>query len=115
MANPNLLGNASITQDVLVEAQLASGDNDFTVPAGKSWQVRSFTVTNVTGSSVTLNASVIKSGGTARKVAHNLPVVAGETITLERLVAVLPEAAVLRLNSGAATSLDVVITGVVSV
>lgn len=116
MANPNLLASTSLTHDILVESQLASGNNDFTVPTGKSWTLKSITVCNVSGSSVTLNVSVIKSGGTARKVLHNSSIVAGDTVVIDQgMLAVFPEAAVLRFNSSAATALDVVITGVVVV
>jgi hypothetical protein len=115
LANPNLLSNTSSTLDVIVQAQLASGDNNFTVPTGASWTLRSLSVCNISGSPVTLNASVIKSGGTARKFLHNQVVAAGETLVVgSDVVAVLPEAAVLRLNSSAATSLDVLATGLVS-
>jgi hypothetical protein len=115
VANPNLLSSTSITQDILVEAQLASGDNDFTVPSGKAWTVKSWVVCNVSAFAVTLNVFTIKSGATARKTIHNLSVPAGDTAVIEPgMVAVLPEGAVLRLNSSAATALDVTITGVVA-
>lgn len=115
MANPNLLSNTSVTQNIVADAQLASGNNDFTVPTGQSWTIKSFTVCNVSGASVTLNAWVIRTGSTARKILQGVPVAAGDTIVVDPdLVAVLPEAAVLRLNSSAATALDVVVTGVVT-
>lgn len=114
MANPNLLSNTTVTQDLLVEAQLASGNNDYAVPASTSWSPRSITVCNVSGASVTLNVSVIKSAGTARKVLHNLVIAAGDTLVVgPDTIAYLPEAATLRLNSSAATSLDVLVTGLV--
>jgi hypothetical protein len=113
VANPNLLSNTTITQDVLIEAQLVSGNNDFAVPTGQSWRLQSLTVCNVSGSTVTLNVFVIKSGGTARKVVSAQSVAANETVAIGRdIVSVLPEAATLRLNSSAATALDVVATGV---
>lgn len=115
MANPNLLSSTSITQDVLVESQLASGNNDFTVPSGKAWTVKSFVACNVSGSAVTLNVSAIKSGGTARKMLHNTSLAAGDSLVIDPgLLSMLPEAATLRINSSAATSIDVVVTGVVS-
>ena len=115
MANPNLLSNTTSTLDVLVESQLSSGNNDFTVPSGTAWAIRSLSVCNVSGSAVTLNISVIKSGGTARKVVHNTSVAAGDTLVVGRdLVASLPEAAVLRLNAGTGSALDVLVTGVVT-
>ncbi len=115
MANPNALSATSITVDTLVDAQLASGDNNFAVPTGKAWTVKSITLCNVSGASVTLNLSVIRSGGTARKVAHNEALDPGNTLVLDSaFLAYLPEAATLRINSSAATAVDVVITGVVT-
>lgn len=115
MANPNLLSNTTGSLNILVDAQLASGNNDYVVPTGTSWALRSLTVCNVTASAVTLNASVIKTGGTARKVLHNQVIAAGDTLVIGGdVIAVLPEAATLRLNSSAGTSLDVVATGVTS-
>jgi hypothetical protein len=115
VANPNLLSNTAATSDILVESQLASGDNNFAVPSGTMWRIRSFSVCNVSVSSVTLNVSVIKSGGTARKILHNQAIASGDTVTFGAdVIAVLPELATLRLNSSAATSLDVMVTGMVS-
>jgi hypothetical protein len=115
LANPNLLSNTTSTLAVLIEAQLASGNNDFTVPTGAAWTLRSLTVCNVSGSPVTLNVSVIKSGGTARKVLHNQVVAAGDTLVPGGdMLAMLPEAAVLRLNASAGTALDVLATGLVT-
>lgn len=115
MANPNLLSSSSITQEILVDSQLASGNNDFTVPTGRSWTIKSFVVCNVAGSTVTLNAWVIRSGSTARKILQAVSIVAGDSVVFDPdMVGVLPEAAVLRLNSSAAAALDVTITGVVA-
>jgi hypothetical protein len=115
VANPNLLSNSTSTLDVLVEAQLASGNTDYTVPSGTAWAIRSLSVCNVSGGAVTLNISVIKSGGTARKVLHNTSISAGDTLVVGRdLVASLPEGAVLRLNAGTGAALDALVTGVVT-
>lgn len=115
MANPDILDNGSVTQDILVDAQLASGDNDYIVPPGRAWTIRSVTLCNTSGNTVTLNLSVIRSGGTARKIVHNETIAGGDTLALDTLVlAMLPEGATLRVNSTAATAVDVLITGVVA-
>lgn len=115
MANPNLLANTTSTLDILVESQLASGNNDYSVPSGSAWAIRSLSVCNTSVSAVTLNISVIKSGGSARKVVHNTSVAAGDTLVVGRdLVASLPEGATLRLNASAGTALDALVTGVVT-
>jgi hypothetical protein len=115
VANPNLLSSLTLTQEILVESQLASGNNDFTVPTGRAWTIKSFVACNVSGTTVTLNAWVIKTGGTARKIMHNLAVNSGDTAVIDPdILAMLPESATLRLNSSAATALDVTITGAVS-
>lgn len=115
MANPNVIATAAVTQDIFVAAQLASGNNDYVVPTGKAWTIKSITLCNTSGADVTLNLSVIKSGGTARKIAHNEVLAAGDTLVLDStFLAMLPEAATLRINSTAATAVDVVITGVVA-
>lgn len=115
MANPNLLSNPTSTLDVLVEAQLASGANDYTVPSSTAWTIRSLAVCNISGGAVTLNISVVKSGGTARKVLHNTSVAAGDTLVVGRdLIGFLPELATLRLDSNTASALDVLITGLVT-
>jgi hypothetical protein len=115
MANPNLLVSTSVTQDILAEAQLASGNNDYAVPTGKSWTIKSINCCNVSGSTVTLNFYVIKSGGTARQITKSVSLVAADTYVLDpNVVAMLPEGATLRINSSAATAVDLMVTGVVT-
>jgi hypothetical protein len=115
MSNPNLLVSTSVTQDILAEAQLASGNNDYAVPSGKTWTVKSVCTCNTSGSSVTLNFYVIKSGGTARRLVKDAVVVAGDTYVLDPdVVAMLPEGATLRINASAGTAVDLMVTGLVT-
>lgn len=115
MSNPNLLVTTSVTQDILAEAQLSSGNNDFTVPTGKTWTIKSISLVNVSGSTVTVTISAIKSGGTARVIVPAQPIPAGVGVVVATsTVGVLPEAATLRINSSAATAIDTFVTGVVS-
>lgn len=113
MANPDILVAATVRQDILVEAQLASGNNDFVVPTGHAWTIRSFLMCNVSGAPVTVTVSVLKSGGTARTVVPAEVIAAGDGLAIDAqlLVATLPEQATLRINSTAATAVDVLLTG----
>jgi len=115
MAVPDLLDNGSITQNILVAARLAVGVNDFTVPAGRAWAIRSFVLCNTSTSAVTVNVAVVPAAGTARTVVSGYDLAADETLIFDpTLVAMLPEAAVLRVTSGTADAVDVVVTGVVA-
>lgn len=115
MANPNVLAATSITEDILAEAQLISGNNDFVVPTGKAWTVKSIALTNVSGAAVTATVSVIKSGSSARVVVPTQTIAAGDGLVIDpTVVAVLPEAATLRINASAGTAIDAVVTGVVT-
>jgi hypothetical protein len=115
MANPNLLLATTVTQDILAEAQLSSGNNDFTVPSGKSWMIKSFSMTNTSGSAVSVTVSAIKTGGTARVVIPVQTVDAGVGVVVDPTVlALLPEAATLRVNASAGSAINLFVTGVVS-
>jgi hypothetical protein len=119
MANPNVITAASATLDILVESQLASGNNDFTVPSGKAWTLDSITLTNTSGSVVSVTLSVIKSGSSARRIVPTTALAAaggtGDSLVIDPIVLRrLPEAAVLRINATAGTAVDVLVTGVVT-
>jgi hypothetical protein len=115
MATPNIIEATALTPAVLVQAQLASGNNDYAVPANRAWLVKSFTLTNVSAASVTVDVLVIPtSGGTARAVLDDHVLAVNTVLVLDpAFVAMLPEAATLRITSTAATAVDVLITGVV--
>lgn len=113
MANPDLLSSTLVTQEMLVDTQLASGNNDFTVPTGVSWTIKSATLCNTSGSAVTLNAWMIKFSGTARKFLSDAVVAAGDTLTLSAdVLSLLPEAAVLRVNAGTGSVVDLIVSGI---
>lgn len=115
MSNPDVLDSTSITQEILVNAQLAVGTNNYAVPLGKAWTIRSFTVCNTSASAVTVSVQVVPSAGTARTVVSDLAVAADGTVIFDpALVAMLPELATLRIISSAATAVDVLVTGVVA-
>lgn len=115
MANPNLIAATGAALNILAEAQLSSGDNDFVVPSGTAWILRSFIITNVSANSVTLSVLVIKSGGTARAILSSQPITAGDGYIIGTdMLGGLPEGATLRLNASAGSALDVLITGLVS-
>ena len=115
MANPDLLDNGSVTQAILVNAQLASGTNNFQVPANQAWALRSFSLCNISGASVTVSVLVVPNGGTARAVVSDQVLAADDTVIFDpALVAMLPELATLRIVSSAGTAVDVLVTGVVA-
>lgn len=121
MANPNLAvaGTAAVAA-VLIDGQLASGDNDFTVGSGKAWAFKSLTLCNTTSTAVTVAVSTKKSGGTFRKFVDNYSLAAktaadgSNSLSLDVgafLPAMLPEGAVVRINAGTGTAVDVLGTG----
>lgn len=115
MATPDLLDAASMTPAVLVQAQLASGNTDFTVPANRAWVIKSLTLTNVSGATVTVDMWVVPaSGGTARAVLDDEAIPANTTLSLDpAFLALLPENAVLRIGASAGSAIDVLATGVI--
>jgi hypothetical protein len=114
VATPSMLALTSLTPAILANAQLSSGNNDFTVGASNAWVIKSFTVSNVSGASVTVTGSVIPSGGSARVVFAESIAAGGSLVLDPAVLAMLPAAAVLRLNASAGTAIDTVITGVLA-
>lgn len=114
MATPNILEATSLTPGTLVQAQLASGNNDYTVPSARAWLIKSFTLTNVSGSSVTVDVLVVPaSAGTARAIVDDYVLAADSTLVIPPdMVAMLGETAIIRVTSTASTAVDVLITGV---
>lgn len=113
MANPNVINNPTVVQGFLVEDRLISGNNDYVVPTGHAWTLKSMTLANTSGAGVTVTGSAIKSGSQARVFLPGEVIAAGDVLALDpALVAMLPEAATLRFNSSAADAVDVLITGV---
>lgn len=123
MANPNLTAITAAAAAVPFDGQLASGDTDFTVPTGKAWKLESLSLCNTTTSAVLLAVSVKpSSGGTFRKVVDNYTLAAKSAgdgtnaLSLEagkHLPRMLPEGAVVRINAGTGTAVDVLATGTV--
>lgn len=123
MANPNLTAVTAAVADVPIEAQLVSGDNDFTVPTGKAWKLESLTLCNTTTAGVLVSVSVRKaSGGTFRKVVDGYTLVSKavgdgtNSLSLDagkHIPRLLPEGAVVRINAGTGTAVDVLGTGTV--
>lgn len=115
MANPNLMTATSGLASVLAEAQLGTGNSDFTVASGKAWKVTDGTVCNVSAAPCTVTVSLLSSsGGTARKVISAYTLMAGDTLDLgPYLPQMLPEGAIIRASAGTATSLDLFIVGII--
>jgi hypothetical protein len=115
VATPNLGTATSFTPGTLVQAQLSSGNNDYAVPSARAWLIKSFTLTNVSGSSVTVDVLVIPaSAGTARAIVDDYVLAADTTLVIPPdMVAMLGETATIRVTSTASTAVDALITGVV--
>jgi hypothetical protein len=121
VTNPNLAASGvAAVAAVLIDGQLASGDNDFTVGSGKAWVFKSLTLCNTTSSAVTVAVSAKKSGGTFRKFVDNYSIAArgaadgSNSLSLNVgafLPAMLPEGAVVRINAGTGSAVDVLGTG----
>lgn len=116
MANPNLTtASLAAAVDILLEAQLGTGNTDAVVPTGKAWKLASGTVCNTSAAVVTVTVSVLKtSGGTARRAVSAYPLGAGDSLDLSPyLPQVLPEGATLRATASAATAIDMLVAGTV--
>lgn len=120
MAIPNIGVPVTASAGILINAQLVSGNNDYTVTASKTWALRSLTLCNVTAVPVTVGVQAKLSGGTFRALVSNyvLPAnTAGDgsnSLSLDigqHLPAMLSDASVLRITASASTSVDVLATG----
>lgn len=113
MANPNVINNPTVVQGILVEDRLISGNNDYAVPTGHAWTLKSMTLANTSSGPVTIIGSATKFGSPARVFLPAEVITAGAVLVLDpALLAMLPEAATLRFNSSTADAVDVLITGV---
>lgn len=112
MANPDLLTSTAITQDILVDAALAVGANDWSIAAGRSWMIKSFALCNTAVGAVTIDAWVIPAGSTARKFLHQTQVASGDTLVVDTgLLSILSEAAILRISPDS-VGVDLLVTGI---
>lgn len=116
MTTPNLSAITTVTPKVLAAAQLASGEvTAYTVPASKAAKLATCTITNVSVSSVVVSMSVVPSGGTAstsNRILSGFTLVAGDSIRVDDVAGMwMGDSDFISINSGAATSIDVVITG----
>lgn len=116
MANPNIRTTSTLRLDILAAMQLSSGDNTvYTVPTSTSVKIAQATVFNVGTVDVTVQASLTKSGGSARRI-YTKVIPAGDGDTLEGYLVghMLGEAAVITMNASVGSAIDVVISGAVS-
>jgi hypothetical protein len=104
VATPNILAATALTPGTLVQAQLVSGNNDYAE-----------TLTNVSGSSVTVDVLVVPaSAGTARAIVDDYVLAADATLVIPPdMVAMLGETATIRVTSTSGAAVDALITGVV--
>lgn len=113
MANPNLATITAAVAGILAEAQLGTGNTDFTIPTGKAWKTESGSICNTTTATVTVTISVLSaSGGTARRILSAYPLLAGDTKDISvYLPKMLPEGAIIRATAGTATAVDLLVSG----
>lgn len=115
MANPNLITNPATRLALIVDAQLAAGPSNFTVPLDTSWTVKSVTLHNTSVAAVRVQGWVVGTvGGTARQWL-DLTIAGSATLAVpSEMLAMLPEEATLRLTPAVGGVIDVLISGVVT-
>jgi hypothetical protein len=119
MSGANILGAASISPVVVNSAQLSTSEAAlYTVPAATSVKIASASICNITGSTVNVWLSIIKSGGTmgdgTHRVLNNYPLQANDTLDLTMVRgAMLGPGDFIAGYAGSATAIDLVLTGTV--
>jgi hypothetical protein len=84
----NLLAATQLNPQVLTSTQIASASTEtavYTCPANESTVIATAWLCNTTGSAVTVNVSVVPSGGTAgatNRVVNAYPLAGGDTLSL---------------------------------
>ena len=106
---------------ILASGQVASATTNttiYTVPALSAVKVATFSLTNVTGSDVTVSVSVVPSGGsvdTTHKVVSAFVLPANDsTVVSEVAGAMLDAGVIVSIYSSAATAINYLLTGAVA-
>jgi hypothetical protein len=106
---------------ILAGSQVAAATTDttvYTVPASSAVKVATFSLTNVTGSAVTVSVSVVPSGGSVdgtHKVLSAYSLAAGDSTKVTEVEGALLDTGVfISINASAATAINYLITGAVS-
>jgi hypothetical protein len=118
MTATSLMDSTLAVPQVLVSQQLAASETAQYTAATAHWvKVGSATIANTSGSAVTVSISVVKSGGSAgstNRVVSAYPLAAGDDTVLTELVDVfLGPGDFISALASAATSVALVVSGVV--
>jgi hypothetical protein len=110
-----------LTGKILTSGQVplaATNTTVFTVAARTAVTLATFSLTNVTGSAVTVTVSVVPSGGVVdgtHEVVHAFPLAAGDSTSVAEVEdAIFDAGAFVSINASAPTAIDYLITGAVS-
>jgi hypothetical protein len=120
MAGQNVIAASSISPQIIVSQQLGTSDAAvYTVPAATSVKVAQATLCNTTGSAVTVNLSLVQTGGTLGDGTHRViagyTLAANDTLPLRDYIggAMLGPGDRIAAFAGTATAVDIVVTGTV--
>lgn len=124
MANFDFIGVASMVRRVLASGQLSAttATTIYTVGANTEAKIGSFSLTNVTGSSVNVTVAVVPSGGSldaTRTVIQTYPLAAGDTITHKDVLSsfdglILETTAFISVTASTANAVNYLLTGQVA-
>jgi hypothetical protein len=120
VAGQNVIVATSISPQILVSQQLGTSDAAvYTVPASTSVKVATASVCNITASAVTVNLSLVQTGGTLGDGTHRViagySLAANDSLSLKDLIggAMLGPGDRIAAYAGTATAVDLVVTGTV--
>lgn len=116
----NYLAATSMVGQILYSGQPSTTSETavYTVPSNTTIKIASASLCNTSGSSVTVNISVVPSGGTAdttHRIISAFPLAAGDTASLKEYVegVMMGPGDFISVAVGTASTVDVVITGTV--
>ena len=120
MPGQNVIVASSISPQIIVSQQLGTADAAlYTVPASTSVKVATASLCNITGSAVTVNLSLVQSGGTLGDGTHRViagySLAANDSLSLKDLIAgaMLGPGDRIAAYAGTASAVDLVVTGTV--
>lgn len=118
MATPNLSAITTVTPGILASQQLTSGDTTiYTVPANKAAKLAKLVLTNVSAAAVVVSVSVVPSGASVdgtHRVVSGFSLAAGDSTTVTEIEGcLLGQGDLISVNAGTATSIDVLLSGLV--
>jgi len=110
-----------LTGAILASGQVASPSTDatvYTVPTNCAVKITSASITNASGSAVTVSVAIVPAGGTvsnARKTLSSFPLAANDSLSLAWIVGAHLEAgAFISANAGTGAALNYLVTGLIA-